>query len=215
MARPRHVEPVTQAQCREARRTRMPYSWPADFALSREIIEIFEPLAEAVAALPNPGRAAAEVEKVADAVYELVTDLADLVGAADSARRVAHLPIDSRVSAKRLLDDLAPPPPARPTITEAQLVEGTWPAPLVELAAPYAEPLAALLRADARIGGESVSDHLEEGLRFVDAAALQLQRRIDRLESVTLRHRTPAAPAPASPADRARAELTRLGVPLP
>ena len=213
------AEPVTLAECREARRTKMPYSWPRDFDISREIAEICEPLAAAVVELSDPDRVAAEVERIGDAVYESVTDLADLVRRADAAKRTAHLPVDSRGAAKRLVLGLAPPAPARPTITEAQLAAGTWAALLAELAHPYSGPLATLLRADALIGGVRVSERLEVRLTEIDRAATSLARRIDRLESVTLRGSRPAVAAPAvtvaDNADRARAELARLGVALP
>jgi hypothetical protein len=213
------AEPATLAECREARRTKMAWTWTADFDASREVTEVFNPLAAAVAALPDPTRAAPEIDKVVDAVHETVVEVRDLTTRADAAKRTAHLPVDQRGAAKRLVLDLTPPAPARPVITEAQLAAGTWVALLAELAAPYAEPLLQLLVADARIGGVSVSERLEIRLTEIDRAALTLTRRIDRIEAVTLRHRAPASPAPAvTPADKAdsaRAELARLGVPLP
>jgi hypothetical protein len=220
VAPPRRVEPRTQTECREARRTGMPFGWPRDFDISREISEICCPLEAALAALPDPGRAAPELRKVVDVVHQAVVEIANLVGRADMARRVAHLPIEQRGSAKRLLADLAAASPTRPVTSKAQMAAGTWAAPLVKLAEPYRESLSQLLTVDARIGGESVSDHLDEALARIDSAALNLTRRIERIEAVTLRGSRPAVPAvaavaPADKADKARAELARLGVPLP
>ena len=72
---------------------------------------------------------------------------------------------------------------------------------------------------DVRVGGEGVSDLLSAVLVKVDSAALSLQRKIQRLEAAEKSRALAAAAAPAptapSSADRARAELARLGVQLP
>jgi hypothetical protein len=213
---PHHVEPTTQDQCRIARRAKLPFSWPVGFDLEAEISAICDPLAAAVAGMRDPGSAAKEVNGLIDTVRDAIAEFANLTTRADAAKRTAHVPVDQRGAAKRLVLDLAPPPPTV-RITEAQLVEGDWAGMLAELAAPYGAPLSQLLTADARIGGESVSDRLEVRLTQIDRAATSLARRIDAVAQ--RRHRGPAvavpAVAPANKAEAARAELARLGVALP
>jgi hypothetical protein len=215
---PRRAEPVTQEQCRQARRAGMHFDWPREWDLEAEVEAICCPLETAVAALSDPGRASPEINKLVDTVYETVVELAALTTRADAAARVAAVPVDQRGTARKMVLDLAPPPPPRPVITEAALVEGDWVALLAELAMPYSRPLWELLAVDARIGGESVSDRLDTALTRIDSAALNLTRRIERIEAVTLRGSRPAveAVAPgADKADKARAELSRLGVRIP
>ena len=105
-----------------------------------------------------------------------------------------------------------------PEIADSDLARGLRVTPLCKLAEPYSGPLSQLLATDARVGGESVSDRLDAALRRIDAAALTLARRIEAVSRSLAP--SPAAPAPAptvtsDKADRARAELSRLGVPLP
>jgi hypothetical protein len=213
VAPPNRFEAVTQDQCREARRTGRHFYWPPNWDLAAEVAAVCEPLALLVAALSDPGRAAPELRKVVEAVHEAVVEIANMIARSDAAARTRNVPVDHRATATRLVLDLAPPPPARPVITQAAILAGTWPALLVALAAPYAAPLAALLGAGVVLrGGESVSDRLDEALARIDSAALNLTRRIERIEA----RPAVAAVAPAADkADKARAELARLGVPLP
>ncbi len=211
VARPRYVEPITQEQCRAARRAKLPFAWPAEFDLPGEISAICQPLAAAVAGLDDPATLAGPVNKVAEAVHESVSEIAAMVVHADAVRRCAHVHIDQRGLAKRMLLDLAVPPPARPTITAAQLVAGQWAGLLVEIAAPYREPLSELLRDSPLIDGEHVSERLEASLTRFDSAALTLTRRIGALARRGRDGDAQAAPA-TSPRDKARHELARLRV---
>jgi hypothetical protein len=97
-----------------------------------------------------------------------------------------------------------------------QLAAGTWPDGLAKLAAPCREGFAALLVAGARVDGEHVGEKLESHRARIDEAALTLSRRI---EAAAHRRgaREPAlpTPAPARKADKALAELARLGVAPP
>jgi hypothetical protein len=199
----------TVDECRVARRTKMPWSWPAEFSLPGEIEAICRPLAAAVAALPDPARLAGPVNQLAGAVYEAVTEVADMTTRFDALRRCAHVPVDERGRALRLLRDLAPPPPARPVIDEAALVGGDWAGLLVEIAVGHRQGLRELLAAAPVIDGEPLSDLLEAALARIDKAALSVQRAIEKLAG---RQPVMATPAPADKADKARAELARLGV---
>lgn len=90
-------------------------------------------------------RSRATVNRLTDAVHRSVCEIADMVMRADAARRVAHVRIEARGTARRLVLDLAPPAPARPVIDEAALLAGTWAGTLVAIAEPYRESLSQLL----------------------------------------------------------------------
>lgn len=218
VAAPHHVEPITQEQVREARRAKMPFSWPAQFSLPAEIQAICQPAAAALAASPDPASLSAAVNRLIGAVYEAVVEVADMVVRTDAAAGVAHVrDLGERGRAKKLIIGLAPRP-QRPTLSEAQLVAGTWVAPLVRLGEPYREGFAKLLAASARINGEPVSEKLEVALAHIDSAALSLERRIEALHRRDARPGVAAPPVRVSAAGKdeaARAELLRLGVAPP
>jgi hypothetical protein len=138
-----------------------------------------------------------------------------MVVRADAAARVAHVPIDARGTARRLVLDLGPPPPARPVIGEAALLAGTWVAALVAIAEPYRESLSQLLFDAPLVDGEPVSEKLRASLCLIDSEALSAERAI---EALVRRRRQPTVPPPlpaTPPRDQTLAELARLGVPLP
>ena len=211
---PARFERVTQEQCRAARRAKLAFDWPAEFSLPGEIEAICQPIA-AAAALANPTHLAGPVNTLAGAVHECITEVADMVTRVDAARRCAGVPIDQRGVARRMVLDLAPRPPQRPTLTAAQLAAGTWVAPLVKLAEPYREGLRELLHEAPRINGEPLIEKFEAALRVIDSAALSAERAIEKL--VRRRRSQPAVAAPAAtpPRDKALAELARLGVAPP
>jgi hypothetical protein len=212
---PAHVDPVTQEQCRAARRAKMPFDWPAEFDLSAEIAAICQPLADAVAAADDPAKLAASVNQLAQAVCDSVAEVADLVGRADAWRRCADLPVMERGRALRLIKELAPRPP-RLSATAAGCRSGGWAAALAETAAPYSSSLAALLADSVVVGGQPVSATLETALAAIDSAALALERRIGTAGCRGARPPKPAQTAPPQDkATAARAELARLGVTPP
>jgi hypothetical protein len=215
VARPPQIERQTQEQCRIARLGKLHFEWPPEWDLQAEICAICQPLAAQAAALPDPGRMAPEINALIDVTHESISEIAVLVAKADAAARSDHLPVDQRGFARRLILDLFQRP-VRPVIADSDLARGQWADTLAELAAPYAAPLSQLLDTDARVGGVSVSDTLDRALKRIDSAALSLQRRIERLEASARSRPSPAVAAPAvTPADKARAELSRLGVTPP
>jgi hypothetical protein len=213
----RRTEPVTQAECREARLAGFWFEWPVDFDLAAEVEAICRPMARrgaaACAACPQSASLTAAIEEMVDAVHESVSEIATMVARADAAARCAHLPVDERGVARRLVMDLAQRP-QRPVIADGDLMRGRWAGHLRKLAAPYAAPLAELLRADARVGGEAVSDKLDVALKRIDREALSLQRRIEAVARPKAPSTSPS-PAAVTQADRARLELSRMGVALP
>ena len=217
VARPPQIERRTQAECMVARRGKLHFDWPPGWDLGAEIEAIFRPLARQAAACSQPSSLITDINTVIDATHESISEIAVLVAKADAAARSAHVPVDQRGVARRLVLDLFQRP-VRPEIADSDLARGRWVTPLCKLAEPYSGPLSQLLATDARVGGESVSDRLDAALRRIDAAALTLARRIEAVSRSLAP--SPAAPAPAptvtsDKADRARAELSRLGVPLP
>jgi hypothetical protein len=204
-------------QCRAARRAKRPHTYTNTFDLRAELEEIITRLQVRATALAagDRSRLITTVNRLADAVHESVCEIADMVVRADAAARVAHVPIDARGTARRLVLDLAPPPPARPVISEAALLAGTWAAALVAIAEPYRESLSQLLFDAPLVDGEPVSEKLRASLCLIDSAALSAERAI---EALARRRRQPTVPPPlpaTSPRDKTLAELARLGVPLP
>jgi hypothetical protein len=222
VAPPNRFQAVTQSECREARRTGRRFEWPREFDVAAEVSEITEPLAALAAEVDDPASLSAAVASLVGAVHESVVEFADMIARSDAAARTRNVPVDQRGTARRLVRELAAPPPPRPVITQAAIKAGSWAQVLTELARPYAAPLATLLGAGVVLrGDESVSEKLEEALTRIDRAALNLERRIDRVQVAALRHaetlaRGPAVAVPADDkADKARAELSRLGVRIP
>jgi hypothetical protein len=216
VAAPAHVERITQEQCRQARRAKMPFDWPAGFDLAAEIEAICQPLADAVATADHPATLATPIDRLAAAVHQAVSEIADVVGRADAWRRCAELPVDQRGRALRLVKELAPRPP-RLAVTAAGCATGGWAGALAGLAAPYSPTLAALLADSAVVGGVPVSATLEAALGRIDSAALALQRRIEAAARRGARgpDAPPRVPSPQDKATAARAELARLGVTPP
>lgn len=204
-------------QWRAARRAKRPHTYTKTFDLRAELEEIITPLQMRATALAagDRSRLSTTVDRLADAVHESVCEIADMVVRADAAARVAHVPIDARGTARRLVLDLAPPPPARPVVSEAALLAGTWVAALVAIAEPYRESLSQLLFDAPLVDGEPVSEKLRASLCLIDSAARSVERAIEALVRRGQQSRV-ATPLPATPPrDKTLAELARLRVALP
>jgi hypothetical protein len=207
-----------QTDQRRRRRASMPVTYDGDFDLCAEIAAIVDPLAQRIAAAPQPHLFRSRVLELADAAHELVSTVVGWLAEFDARAKTAHLAHDSgkRRDAMTTLVDLAQRP-ALPEITNAALADRSWAARLIEMAAPSTEPLAALLsrswppNAEALRGRPSRSERLTERLRAVDRAALALQRRLDWAESLPP---APLRPTEAARTEQARAELAAMGVEL-
>lgn len=212
----KHSRPADQTEQRRRRRAQLPLAYDGAFDLAAEVAAITEPLAARVADAAQPLAFRPHVIELADAVHELVSTVVGWLAETDARRKTAHLPNDAdRRKAMRTICDLAQRP-ALPEITDGMLTSGSWAALLVSMAAPSAEPLAALLARswppdhEALRGRPSRSERLNDLLRTtIDRAALTLQRRLGRAES--------APPAPLRPTEvdrteQARAELAAMGV---
>lgn len=196
----------TQEQVRDRWRKLLPiYAWPADWSLTVEVVAICEPLAERVAAAPNPAAYLRAVAELADAVHQAVHVVVGLLAQADAERRTSRLGTEDRSRSIRALVDLTPRP-AAPEVTADMLSAGTWPATLTALAEPCSAALARLLGSAAT---PTVADRLLAALVEVDHAALALARRLDRDATYRANRADHRAP---SPADRARADLEAMGV---
>lgn len=189
------------------RRCHLPVTYDGSFDLAEEVRAIFTPLAERVAALPNPAAATELVLDAGDAVHELAKVVDRMLAERDARRRTAHLNINERGSAIRQLLELSDRPEP-PEVTAADVADGSWPMILVSAVQRYAAPLAEYLAASpaALTGNPSVAERLEGGLRFMDRSAAALERKLDMAE-------TSAPPAPAAdPKAQLRANLAALGI---
>jgi hypothetical protein len=149
---------------------------------------------------------------VALSVHAVVVAIGDMLAEADAQRRTAHLPVETRGQAVRLLLDLAAA--ERPAPPEGvRGVSDLWPERLVDHCRPVAGPLSDLLERAKPPGALrnalSVSERLEEALRQVDRAAVALERRIDMAAFYRSEHRRACGP---SESERARAVLAAMGV---
>jgi hypothetical protein len=205
--RPQVLRRYDQAEARQRRRSRLPLTLPGGWSLAAEVAEIVGPLAERVAAVPDPSRFWWRwVDDVALAVHGVVHAAVGVLAEADARRRTRHLAADDRGRSIRALVDLAERPEL-PDITDAALADGSWAAALTALAEPYSADLSGLL---GRAASPAVSDRIVAALREVDAAAHELDCRLTRNEAARATKRAKAA-IPTN-ADRARAELAALGI---
>lgn len=210
--RPQPAPVYSQDEQRERRRKHLPLRYGGEFDLTDEIAAICGPVAERVAADPRPSAYAADVAEVGDAVHELICVSAGLLAERAATRKVGHLPVDQRGRTKRLLCDLAPRP-APPVIDPAALADGGWSALLAAYAEPFAADLADLLAhavpPGSTRGARSASERVENALRVLDHALLNLTKRLDRAERARAER---SRPTPLTDTDKARAELAALGI---
>lgn len=204
-AKPTH----SQDEQRHRRRHWLLVSYDGSFDLVDEIRSIAAPLAEKVAADPSPTSYMNNVTDLAGAVHRCVGAFGDIVLDGEDRRRVEHLATaEDRARALRLLREHRAGR-SRPTITDAALVEATWPESLADLAQPVSGPLAAFLARPPSDWLPTASQRVEAALREIDTPAISLARRIDRR---ALDRETFARP-PVS-VDKVAAELAALGVEL-
>lgn len=201
------VPQFTHAELRERRQAGLLHSYGGGWSLTTEVAALCNPLAQRVAATPNPLGYIRYVDDLTDAVHQAVHVVVGLLAEADAQRRTRHLRADDRGRSIRALIDLATRPPA-PQITDDMLCDGTWTATLMALVEPYSDDLARLL---GNALTTVVSDRLLAVLRDVDHAVACLSRRLDRADKARAAKTTEAVP---STADRAVAELESLGVTL-
>ena len=153
------------------RRDSLTVVYSGDFDLLAEVHDIVTPLARRVAAEPNPAAFWPGIDEMTAAVHALVTEVARLLALADARRAAAHLPVEQRGRAVKMLLDLVERP-VSPEITDADIAHRRWAKVLSEHVAPYSGPLADLLSRAAppgsRRGRPSVSEHLVDALREVD-----------------------------------------------
>lgn len=232
----RTAEPeFTQEQLRTRRRTGLSVVYDGTFSLAEEISAIALPLAERSTRLEHdPGdltRGPAKmfrlhVDALVDAVHgELIAGgvvawLAEADALEHLQRTAPRLDSATRKQAVRSLVDLAPRP-AQPDTAPESITSGRWATELVEIAQTYSDPLADLLARSRRPhdptlrGRVSRSEQLNDLLREVDTAASGFARRIERAEANTAQRRLMAQATGQRRADAARAELSKLGVPIP
>lgn len=213
-AAPNQAAP-NQAEQRARRRVGKRVVYGGTFSARLEIAEVAAPLATRVAATDSPLAIRRLVLTLVDSVHELTGTVAGWVAEVDARARTEHLADEpgKRRAAMTLIADMAPRP-ALPEISDAMILDGSWVAPLVAMAAPVDTPLAALLKRSYPPGAEplrgslSRSERLERLMRdTLDRAALALERGCERAERLA---DEAVATAPADP----RAELARLGVTL-
>lgn len=211
----------TQAELRDRRRNGLTHVYGSGFSLTVEVADLITAAAAGVAADVNPRAFRDDVERLADAVHELLGTVVGWVAEAEAIAKVtaANVAPDSRARSVRLLKDIAERPPAL-TITDADLQTGKWATELVEMARPYSDPLSGLLGRAPRPGmvpdgALSLSERLEAALKPVDRAVRELQRQMSWIEYCrTENAKIAATRAGNDPKARARAELAALGIVL-
>jgi hypothetical protein len=115
--------PPSQDELRLRRRQSRSVVYTGSFSLVDEVSDIAAPLAKRVAAEPRPTAYWAEVDGLVTAVYKSVVVIVDMLAEVDASRRTAHLPVDQRGHAAKLIRDLAKAQrPARPEIGCGELV---------------------------------------------------------------------------------------------
>lgn len=211
--RPQPAPVYSQDEQRRRRRVYLPNHYTGTFDVAAEVAAICEPLAARLSYLPRPGACWREVDALTAAAHELAHVVVGLIAERDARRKTAHLSYDKRGRSIRALVDLAERP-ALPEIADGALASGDWVATLVALVSPYTAPLADVLThampPGSTRGALSASERLEAALRVLDAAALSLDRLLDRAErSRGERARVNTDPTPT---DTARAELAALGI---
>jgi hypothetical protein len=209
----------SQQELRARRRQRLSVSYGGGFDLALEVADIITPLAVRVAAEPNPVAWRGEVEHLADVVHELVGTMAGWLAEDEAREKVGGVKPDARSRSVRLLTDLAPRP-AAPELTADHVTGGTWAAVLVDMARCYSGQLGKLLARsrppnDPGLQGQpSRSARLEDALRPLDHAALDLSKRLD--QAAMRREQDARASTAARKRDKERAnkidELRKAGV---
>ena len=203
-----------QAEQRQRRRARQAVVFDGGFSLTTEVAEMLTPLAERIAAEPRPAAWWPRVAELTDATHAAVVAVADLLAEADALRRTRHLPVDQRGRAVALVREQAKAHrPDVPVVTEAELVAGSWAAVLTELARPYSEPLAELLRhavpPGTTRGRLTASEQVEVALRLIDTPAIAIRNTLEIAVAGRVTHR---APRPTRSVDDIEAELAAMGV---
>ena len=205
---------VDQAEQRERRRTHLPVTYTGEFDLLAEVHDILTPLADRIAAEPSPLTYRPFVDNLTDAVHALSVKVADLLAAVDARRAAAHLPIEQRGRAVKMLRELAVRP-TPPEIADGEVASGAWAAVLSGHCSTYSGQLSDLLSLaappDMRRGAPTVSETLIDALRVLDQAAVNADRQLDK--AAFLRHelRSRSSDAP-SVAETVRSELAALGI---
>jgi hypothetical protein len=207
--------PTRQVEQRRRRRARQAVVYDGGFNLATEVADIVTPLAERIAAEPVPAVWWSRVAELAEGTHAAVVAVADLLAEADGLRRTRHLPVEQRGRAVALVREQAKAHrPDAPVVTEAELVAGSWAAVLTELAHPYSEPLADLLRHAVRPGTTrgrlTASEQVETALRLIDTPAIGIRNTLDTAAAGRVTHKAPR-PVRRS-VDEIEAELAELGV---
>lgn len=203
----------SQAQLRERRRSGLLVAkYGAKWSLHREIVDVTYPLAQRIAALPEPARLTRPVRSLAETTHELVSTVVGWVAEADAQARTRHLADEpgKRKYAVTTLVDLAQRP-ALPDITDATLDTGSWVAVVAAMVDDIDAPFSALLGKShpsnaAELRGQlSRTDRLIHLLReTLDHPVAVLDKRITSVE---------AEPPRAATTDP-RAVLAEMGVTL-
>ena len=137
---------MDHAEQRQRRRAHMTIVYDGEFDLAAEVAAVTEHLAERVPTNSTPLAFRSHVAELADATQELVGIVVGWLAEVHAMRRTEHLAYEpgKRAHAIRLLVDLA----RRPELVETgdeSMITGSCVAPLVSMADPFTEPLAALL----------------------------------------------------------------------
>lgn len=203
----------TQDEMRTRRRAAHRVAYTGAFDLAAEVEGILGPVAADLAQEPCRGSYLDAVEAIAGAVHTLVTSVAGTVVSRDAREKVNALAPADRERARAALVGLARS--NRPTITRADVLDGSWTAALIESAAPYARPLADALGTVAKtVDGEpsSLSDALVSELKDLDRAVLSLGRRIHRAKTYREQNPRPTTQPVEDEAEAHRNTLHQLGI---
>ncbi|EME18464.1 hypothetical protein G419_16915 [Rhodococcus triatomae BKS 15-14] len=166
------------------RRNRLPVEYGPSFSLPAEVEAIVQPLAERVAAMRGRHMVAPEVDALVTATHKAVVDLTRQVAIGEAAGRTRHLTGTDQIAARAALVD-AVELPERPATVGAALASVAWGWELVSAAERVSAVLSTRLGGPQVVRGMQWSERVLVALRPVDAAAVALEQRLDRLERAT------------------------------
>lgn len=202
-----------QIEQRRRRRTQLPVVYTGEFDLLAEVHDILTPLADRIAAESKPLIYRPYIESIADAVHALTVKVAEHVAAVDARRAAAHLPIERRGRAVKLLRELAMRPPA-PRVIDSEIASGAWPIPLSRHCSTYSgrlsDSLSLAAPPDTLRGAPTLSEMLLESLRVVDQAIIDAAGQLDK--AAFFRHEFAYRAAGTRGSEPVHSELAALGI---
>lgn len=210
---PAPLATASQDELRERRRRRQPVHLRENYLQSAEVRAVCRSLGVDISRLPNPLAMRPDIEAILDACHELMHTEVGLIAESRD-------PSIDQARTRQAVADLAVRPQAI-TVTDNQVISGSWIQTLTDWLAPYDGDLASVLGralppdAPGLRGAPSASERIERALRHLDQAVLAAER---RLPKVRQRQQLPsmaeynAELKAKADAERQQRALAKLGV---